>query len=70
MLFHLYRSFPVDMASFSIHLCEFFKHPKAKIGVNTKGKDSLAGWLENDILKRVTTPSAIECRGSENEVCR
>ena len=56
------------MAAFSIHLCEFFKHPDATIGVKVNGEDSIPGWLESDILDHVTTKSTIECRGSETEV--
>ena len=56
------------MAAFSIHLCEFFKHPQAKIGVTVDGKDSPQGHLETVLLEHVTTPSTIECRGTENEV--
>jgi galactosylgalactosylxylosylprotein 3-beta-glucuronosyltransferase 3 len=61
------RALPVDMAAFSIHLCEFFKHPKAQIGVNINGHSSKQGYLETDLLEHFTNRSAIECRGSENE---
>ena len=60
--------FQVDMAGFAIHLCQFFKHPKARVGVNIHGKKSKLGFLETDLLEHFTNRSAVECRGSETEV--
>ena len=62
------RMFLVDMAGFAIHLCQFFKHPKAIVGVNIHGNSSKPGYLETDLLEHFTSRSAVECRGSETEV--
>ena len=62
------RNFPLDMAGFAIHLCQFFKHPKARVGVNVRGESSRLGFLETDLLEHFTKKYAVECRGSEKEV--
>ena len=62
------RMFLVDMAGVAIHLCQFFKHPNARVGVNVHGTSSWAGFLETDLLEHFTSRSAVECRGSETEV--
>ena len=62
------RMFLVDMAGFAIHLCQFFTHPNARVGVNVHGTSSWAGFLETDLLEHFTSRSSVECRGSETEV--
>ena len=56
------------MAGFAIHLCQFFKYSKVKVGVDVYGKLSKNGHLETDLLEHFTTKSEVECRGSETEV--
>ena len=56
------------MAGFAIHLCQFFKHPEARLGVDIHGRMSRNGHFETDLLEHFTTRSEVECRGSETEV--
>ena len=56
------------MAGFAIHLCQFFKHPEVRVGVNVHGSLSKTGHLETDLLEHFTNESEVECRGSEAEV--
>ena len=56
------------MAAFAIHLCQFFKHPKARVGVDVHGHPTQGGHLETDMLEHFTNRSTVECRGSETEV--
>ena len=56
------------MAGFAIHLCQFFKHPEVRFGVDVHGNLSKKGYLETDLLEHFTTKSEVECRGSETEV--
>ena len=56
------------MAAFAIHLCQFFKHPDARIGMTRRGRTSDIGQLETDMLQHFTNRSEVECRGSETEV--
>ena len=66
----LFRVFPLDMAGFAVHLCQLFKHPKARVGVNIHGQTSKNGFLETDFLQHFANKSTVECRGSETEVIR
>ena len=56
------------MAAFAINLCQFFKHPEARIGVDVHGHPTQGGNLETDMLEHFTNKSTVECRGSETEV--
>ena len=64
----LTRAFPLDMAGFAIHLCELFKHPAARVGVDVHRRSSKNGFLESDFLRHFANKSTVECRGSEKEV--
>ena len=64
----LFRVFPLDMAGFAVHLCQLFKNPKARVGVDIHGHTSRNGFLETDFLQHFATKSTVECRGSETEV--
>ena len=56
------------MAAFAVDLCELFKHPLAKIGVDVNGKPSVNGQLETNFLEHFGNKDTFECRGAENEV--
>ena len=56
------------MAGFAVHLCQLFKHPQAKVGINVHSQNSQIGYLETDFLQHFTDRSRVECRGSEKEV--
>ncbi|CAI8034523.1 Galactosylgalactosylxylosylprotein 3-beta-glucuronosyltransferase 2 [Geodia barretti] len=62
------RVFPLDMAGFAVHLCQLFKNPKARVGVDIHGHTSRNGFLETDFLQHFATKSTVECCGSETEV--
>ena len=49
------------MAAFAINLCQFFKHPEARIGVDIHGHTSQIGRLETDMLQHFTNKSEVEC---------
>ena len=58
------------MAGFAVHLCQLFKNPKARVGVDIHGHTSRNGFLETDFLQHFATKSTVECCGSETEVIR
>ena len=58
----------MDMAAFAVDLCELFKHPLAKIGVDVNGNPSKNGQLETNFLEHFGNKSTFDCRGAENEV--
>ena len=66
-----YRTFPMDMAGFAIHISSFLAKPGIKMGFNTENgrvhpvKD---GHLETDFLEQFGSRSSVECRGSSKEV--
>jgi hypothetical protein len=55
------------MAAFAVDLCELFKHPLAKIGVDVNGKPSANGRLETNFLEHFGNKDTFDCRGAENE---
>ena len=58
------RDFPLDMAGFSIHLCQFVKKPHAQFDGSVK-----LGQLETALIKEfISTRSEAECLGSDKEV--